>query len=628
MQSSRLVQLLFVFNIIGIILVNGKLDVKLVKDYFKEKTINYGTIIGCFSDKEFLLLSKSLAFENYMLAFINIKKIKRHDKLWFLQTNKSHVGVILDGDCEQNVLEPFLLQCGWDRYFNVKIHWLITTTNKNFSDTFKNIELYIDADINLLYPTKYNNFFVVDVYNPASTKGGGLKTLNLGKYNNTSGFRMKKENYKYWSRKNMTGVVLRTIVVLPVDFNGSLIDYLHDKKNPEVNTFNRFHYEVISSCVNYYNFTSLVSRSKSWGYLKNDGTFDGMAGELERKTIDYGSSPLFYRERRAKILDYGRQTWTLRAAFIFRDQKTVKSVDVFLKPFSMSVWLCLFFLVLIAILFLKCINMLEKHNKQQAENNWSYLLLNTLAVFCQQGIHGIPLFISGRITFFFMFICSLLIFQFYSASIVSSLLTKPNTEIKSIEDILHSELKVGCEDTLYTKDYLRYTTNKPTRDLYLTKIMGKGNSSNFLSAQNGLDLVEDGGYAFHVELATAYPIITKTFPDQIINELREVQMYMSQPMYFCLQKDSPLKDMFNTCLQRLAEYGILNRELRFWHPKKPEGTHSTFTLTSLSLEYFYPILAMLFIGIILSLIILIIEIGLYFRRRMIDTVVPTFQFVH
>lgn len=375
----------------------------------------------------------------------------------------------------------------------------------------------------------------------------------------------------------------------------------------------------------------MVSRSESWGYLKSDGTFDGMAGELERKVIDYGSSPLFYRRIRAKVLDYGRQTWTLRAAFIFRDQKTVKSVDVFLKPFTMSVWLCLLFIVLFTILFLRCTIFIENRNVQQeTETSWSYLLLNTLAVFCQQGIHGIPLFISGRITFFFMFICSLLIYQFYSASIVSSLLTKPNTEIKSIEDILHSKLKVGCEDTLYTKDYLRYTTNKPTRDLYLTKIMGKENSSNFLNAQDGLDLVKDGGYAFHVELATAYPIITKTFSDRIIYELREVQMYMSQPMYFCLQKDSPLKDMFNTCLQRLAEYGILKRELRFWHPKKPEGAHPTFTLTSISLEYFYPILAMLLIGIMVSMIILILEIGLCFRRRMIgtETVTPIFQFVH
>lgn len=62
--------------------------------------------------------------------------------------------------------------------------------------------------------------------------------------------------------------------------------------------------------------------------------------------------------------------------------------------------------------------------------------------------------LSGRIVIIFTLILSMLIYQFYSASIVSFLLMKPTATIKSLKDILHSGMKVGCEDILYIRDFL------------------------------------------------------------------------------------------------------------------------------------------------------------------------------
>lgn len=76
--------------------------------------------------------------------------------------------------------------------------------------------------------------------------------------------------------------------------------------------------------------------------------------------------------------------------------------------------------------------------------------------------------------------------------------------------------------------------------------MGKSNSSNFHTPEFGLKLVENGGYAFHVELATAYPIIESTFEDQAVCELREVELFRTQPMHANFQKRSPFRDMFDT----------------------------------------------------------------------------------
>lgn len=58
-------------------------------------------------------------------------------------------------------------------------------------------------------------------------------------------------------------------------------------------------------------------------------------------------------------------------------------------------------------------------------------------------------------------------------------------------------------------------------------------------------MVEQGNYAFHVELATAYPIIKQTFNEKATCELREVQMYPTQQMHANVQKNSPFLDMVN-----------------------------------------------------------------------------------
>lgn len=48
-----------------------------------------------------------------------------------------------------------------------------------------------------------------------------------------------------------------------------------------------------------------------------------------------------------------------------------------------------------------------------------------------------------------------MIYQFYSASLVSHLLMKPVTKITTIKSLLESSLKTGCQDILYDRDYFQ-----------------------------------------------------------------------------------------------------------------------------------------------------------------------------
>lgn len=96
-----------------------------------------------------------------------------------------------------------------------------------------------------------------------------------------------------------------------------------------------------------------------------------------------------------------------------------------------------------------------------------------------------------------------------------------------------------------SKFLFQHTTDEIALKLYQTRIIvGSHNQSNFYPANVGLQKVRKGNYAFHVELATAYPIIEKTFSGPTICELREVQL-LDRQMNLVLQKNSPFKDMMD-----------------------------------------------------------------------------------
>lgn len=198
------------------------------------------------------------------------------------------------------------------------------------------------------------------------------------------------------------------------------------------------------------------------------------------------------------------------------------------------------------------------------ERTWSNTLLFIIAAFCQQGFDLRSRLISGRIVAFFVLLFSLLVYQFYSASIVSYLLRDPPRSIKTIDDLRKSSLRAGIEDILidrafiavnickniylsfnFQKTSFQETSYESAIQLYNEKIKNTNNNSGFYEPEDGLRLVKDGGFAFHVETSTAYPIIEETFTNELICELEEVQMYRTQPMHTNLQKNSPFKEMLN-----------------------------------------------------------------------------------
>ncbi|CAH0551357.1 unnamed protein product, partial [Brassicogethes aeneus] len=404
---------------------------------------------------------------------------------------------------------------------------------------------------------------------------------------------------------------------------GSLKEYLANDNDRQINSLNRFHSVTIDHCREMYNFSLEVQRTNSWGYIqKKTGKFDGLVSLLERKLVDFGSSPLLFKLDRMPFVDYGFGNWILRSTFVYkRPRIEAKSYEIFLRPLSYDVWLTILVILVFITLALKIAFTIELNIKHKIKSNvdpsWSFLMLFTLGAFCQQGATCYPLLFSSRILSIFVFLFCILTYQFYSASIVSYLLMDPPRSIFNLKDLVESKMQAGIEDILIDRDYFVQTTDPYAIQLYEQKIKGATNDDGFYSPFDGISLVRQGGFAFHVQTSSAYPIIEQIFTNEEICDLEEIQMYRTQPMYTNLQKHSPFREMLNYCMLKMVEDGKINHLRQHWDSRKPACIDTAKKVTiHVSLKEFSCGLIVLIYGFLISLIFLLME-NIFYNKKSI-----------
>lgn len=82
----------------------------------------------------------------------------------------------------------------------------------------------------------------------------------------------------------------------------------------------------------------------------------------------------------------------------------------------------------------------------------SYYVIYTL--YFVLGSSEVPRKVAGRIFFLSLLIFTFVVYQFYTCSIVSTLLTAPPRTIHKLSDIMKNHLTVGIEDILTARDTL------------------------------------------------------------------------------------------------------------------------------------------------------------------------------
>ncbi|XP_050297258.1 glutamate receptor ionotropic, delta-2-like [Anthonomus grandis grandis] len=515
----------------------------VVKEFFKKRFINQGIVLTCSNKEDKIKLSRQFfqTNSNLMLSIHNVNKPAPLDQFLI---RHGRIGIVLDENCHN--LTQLMTWFGRHRLFDIKYYWLIISSKStNVKDIFSQTEHNLDSNIYVATNAIQKDFDLFEFYNPASKKGGQSILNRIGVFRNDTGIEMFEDKLmnKFWHRRDLKGVQFKTTVVFHEPYYGTPEEYFQNLSHKEVNTYNRFFARLMLTCQKHYQFSyKIVNVTTLFGYRNEDGTMNGLVGDLERRIVDFGFSPLYTRSDRASVITYGRTIYHLTAAFLFINPKSKAMFKLFLRPLDTTVWYCLLGFVVLISMVIKLISTLDMVPK--ALSSWTHSVLCVIGIFSSQGSIVKYENLSGRIALIFALILAFLGAQVYSGSLVSSLLNVPLDTLDSVEDLLDSKFKIGIENTRFNKEFFKFTVDNASIKLHETLVVGKENEvyQNYLI---GLRQIEKGRYAFHAELAKAYRFLRATLKPNKLCEIGEVVMFKGAQCHANYVKHSPFSNTFD-----------------------------------------------------------------------------------
>ncbi|XP_022164576.1 glutamate receptor ionotropic, delta-2-like [Myzus persicae] len=548
------------------------------------------------------------------------------DDLFTITVYSPLLGIIIDWSCNDDSLFKFSESWLW----NSSYHWLMIMSKKSNNNiqsfvSSKKINLTIDSEILLAYPNEMDgiitNWHIFDIYRTAFEPRGKLMidvvNTTFGKWGNRL--------WKFDKRSNLGNLTLNVVTIgnpygALAKKNGTdikpssedLVTYLKTFNLDRLNSVQKFSFAIMYPLTRILlNITLHIETTNSWGYKMNN-KWDGIVGMLISGEADFSISLNALRSERYDVVDYSAiSTWKHLPCFIFRHPRSsTASTNIFLRPFETAVWFSIICVVILSG-FVYCTIMHYESNQIFSLRVLSDIVLLKIGTLCQQGTAMEPTKLSNRLIVILMFAFSLIMYQFYSSSIVSGLLRPTIMNIDSVQKLEESGLDVGIEDfNVVTKVIEVYGEINP----YLKKIIDNKikPKSEYLLAKDGVRKIKKGHYAFFTDPATSYWLINDIFTEKEKCDLTELPLHRPETTGYLVRKKSPYRKLINYANCILRETGLMDRELRIWHAEKPKcsagKTTTEESLVSVKINDIVSLFAFLIIGFISSFTILILEI--------------------
>lgn len=135
------------------------------------------------------------------------------------------------------------------------------------------------------------------------------------------------------------------------------------------------------------------------------------------------------------------------------------------------------------------------------------------------------------------------IYTSYAANIVA-LLQSTSKSIRTLSDLLHSDIELGVEDTPYSRHLFPLESEPVRRKIYETKVAPPNEQPHFMNATVGIQRMREGFFGFHIELLSGYRHIKDTFYEHEKCGLIEVNFLRFIDPWYGIPKHSPYKEIF------------------------------------------------------------------------------------
>lgn len=583
----------------------------MARDYFVHKGVSNIVGFSCGgleSDVNFARTFNDVFVLTSMcsLGSVNASSIRTLKKL--LQNNYRSLGVYVDARCDGRNYTVIYTEATKSFLFDEMHKWLIL--GRKLSDTVKLLNddsFSVVTDITIAIETA-TGFDLYDVYNPCKARGGSLNVTALGYWTEKSGIAIRLKQPKYERRSNLHHMKVRVGVLLPRKFyNLSTEDIALNTEMKAKYGRSQFLYMILLHMADLFNFTIEIVEVDP---RKRQDNSAPMFVAFQKKIVDISASPIVMKAERLRSGDIIGPVWPMRSCFLFRTISSANfKVKQFLRPLNIKVWYVVLCTIIIAASIL-VILIYKQEGISSVSEGYNISILLTLGALSQQGSVFVPVHYAGRIAFIHIMLFSVLILNYYSASIVSDRLKNVGVKMNdSLISLADSYLKVAAEPTPYVRSFLQ-TPEKEIRYFNAKRWDKLPESKRYLPLAEGLDRVAKGGLAYHTSIESAYPYIDRHFYSRMICELTEVHLFRAVLALWGRYR-SPFTPLLRIGLTKMYDMGIRRRQLKFWSARKPFCPRNMLVAEPLSIQEATPIFVFVGIATVLSIIICIMENLIY-----------------
>ncbi|KAI2474066.1 Ionotropic receptor 75f, partial [Diabrotica virgifera virgifera] len=412
----------------------------------------------------------------------------------------------------------------------------------------------------------------------------------------------------YDKRRDMRGVLVRTgsAVKYPVENETAFIAAIR----AEPRQFQKYFFFIFLVFQDVHKFDYNVTLRHEWFGNTTYGIDGGISKLLYENVVDIGTSGGYMSVPRVKYHEIISPDYMYRTGFLFLNPGKTKPGTEVLKPFSINTWYAFVFTTIIIGFAIFVIYWIE-YTITQTRIKYSFCtsILIAISIIAQQGSAIVPYRFSGRIIYLSLLIMSMMAYNYYTSSLVSSLLSGVPEVISTIKELYESNLKVSLELTPTIMAYLiQQRGNRYVSLLNKTKLYENG-VANTMSAAEGLEKIKKGNFAFHAELATAYAYLSNA-EQEVICDLADIPFIQDLRTGLVLQKRSQYKELFLITLLKMQSGGINKRISNVLLSKKPVCMLSS-RVKAVGASELFLVYLILSGGIVLAFIIFLFELILH-----------------
>ncbi|XP_058795066.1 ionotropic receptor 75a-like [Phymastichus coffea] len=526
----------------------------------------------------------------------------------FANTTYWKLGILVDTRCSsEDYIASIFFNATNYRMYDELHYWFILGYNlTNVLSVVNDGAFGVSTDFVIAVPGSDEGYDLYDVYNPYERRGGMLNVTFYGTWTDNSGLSIRLIQMKTWRRADLHGLLIKAMffqsLYRPPDM--PLDEYYQDERNGTRDGRSKFGYHILTHLSTMFNFTLECIEALPW--LAND-SLDPLARAMTNMEVDITGTPLNINLKRTYLMKFLHEDWPFRTCFMFRNPqpKNIKIKEIF-RPFADSVWF--FISVFIgASLIILSITLHHDHREHKLINVGNSFTM-IIGALCQQGTDVKLQLFSSRMAFLFILIFSSLMYNYYSACVVSARLDEPIIKINdSLNELIKLRLKMSSERMPYLENFFK-------TQFWEVKVFQKQvwntmtDDEKFMEPEAGMLLVQRGGFAYHVHPDTGYTIVERLYGNREICELMEVHLSRPKMTHFVVTNNSTFAELVRVGLTKISEVGLRSQQLHKWQRRKPVCRKDILSATSIDIYEFAPHLIFMILGVLLALIIYIIEI--------------------